>query len=45
MKVTPKTTLNSKVVQVMKNLQAFYNDYVRIFVGQAAQKGEKLIFY
>ena len=37
-KVTPKTTLNPKVVHAMKNLQALYNNHANKIVKQAAQE-------
>ena len=35
--VTPKTTINPKVVRTIKNLQALYNEDANKIVDQAAQ--------
>ena len=37
-KVTPKPTINTKVVQAMKKLQALYNDHSNKIVKQATQE-------
>ena len=36
--MTPKTTINAKVVQAIKKLQALYNNYTNKNVKQATQK-------
>ena len=43
-KVTPKTTFNSKAVHVKKNLQALYNKDANKIIEQPVNEKENLIF-